>query len=114
MENCLFCKIVQGSIPAKIVYQDDQALAFDDINPQAPVHTLVIPKKHVAAIQDCDKTDQILLGHLLLACAQVAKQKGLAESGYRIVTNTGADSGQTVFHIHLHVMGGRHMAWPPG
>lgn len=114
MSDCLFCKIVEKKIPAKIVYEDDQAVAFDDIHPQAPVHTLVIPKKHVAAMQECAEPDQALLGHLLLACSKVAKLKGLSESGYRVVINTGRDGGQTVFHLHLHVTGGRHMGWPPG
>jgi histidine triad (HIT) family protein len=114
MVDCLFCKIVQKTIPAKIVYEDDRTLAFDDINPQAPVHSLVIPKKHVAALQDCRDQDSELLAQLLIACTNVAKQKGLSESGYRIVTNAGRDAGQTVFHVHLHVLGGRHMSWPPG
>lgn len=114
MTDCLFCKIVQKSIPAKIVYEDDQTLAFDDINPQAPVHTLIIPRKHIAAVQDCRNDESALLAQLLVTCANVAKQKGLSESGYRIVTNTGRDAGQTVFHLHLHVLGGRHMRWPPG
>ncbi len=114
MSDCLFCKIVDKKIPAKVVHEDDQILAFDDIHPQAPVHTLVIPKRHVATIQDCGAQDQSLLGQLMLTCAKVAKLKGLAESGYRVAMNTGADGGQTVFHLHLHVMGGRHMGWPPG
>jgi histidine triad (HIT) family protein len=114
MTDCLFCKIVQKSIPAKIVYEDDQTLAFDDINPQAPVHTLIIPKKHIAAVQDCRDEESALLAQLLVTCANIAKQKGLSQSGYRIVTNTGRDAGQTVFHLHLHVLGGRHMRWPPG
>jgi histidine triad (HIT) family protein len=114
MSECLFCNIVGKKIPAKIVYEDNYALAFDDINPQAPVHTLVIPKKHITAVQDCNAEDQGLLGQLLIACVKVAKQKGLAESGYRMVANTGRDAGQTVSHLHFHVMGGRHMAWPPG
>lgn len=114
MADCLFCKIVQKTIPAKIIYEDDRLVAFDDINPQAPVHTLIIPKKHVAAVRDCRDQDSDLLAELLIACTNVAKQKGLSESGYRIVTNTGRDAGQTVFHLHLHVLGGRHMSWPPG
>lgn len=114
MSHCLFCRIVDGSIPAKILYQDEQALAFEDINAQAPAHTLVIPKRHVASVQDCREQDQALLGHLLLTCSKVAQMKSLAESGYRIVMNTGADGGQTVFHLHFHVLGGRHMTWPPG
>ena len=114
MSDCLFCRIGSGQIPAKVVLQDDETLAFDDINPQAPVHTLVIPKKHVAAVEECGIQDQSLLGQLLLACSKIAKQKGLPGSGYRIVANTGRDGGQTVFHLHFHVMGGRHMGWPPG
>jgi histidine triad (HIT) family protein len=114
MTDCLFCRIVQKTIPAKIVHEDDRTLAFDDINPQAPVHTLIIPKKHVSTVQDCRDQDSDLLAELMVACANVAQQKGLAESGYRIVTNTGRDAGQTVFHLHLHVLGGRHLAWPPG
>lgn len=114
MSDCLFCRIVERKIPAQIVHEDDQTLAFDDINPQAPVHTLVIPKKHVAAVHEYGIQDQSLLGQLLLTCSKIAKQKGLSESGYRIVANTGREGGQTVFHLHFHVMGGRHMGWPPG
>jgi histidine triad (HIT) family protein len=114
MTDCLFCKIIEKRIPAKIVHEDDRTLAFDDINPQAPVHTLIIPKKHVPAVQDCRDQDTDLLAQLLITCTNVAKQKGLGESGYRIVTNTGRDAGQTVFHLHLHVLGGRHLSWPPG
>ena len=114
MSTCIFCRIVEGSIPAKLVYQDEHTLAFDDITPQAPVHTLVIPKRHVAAVQELSEADQALLGQLLLTCCKVATDKGLAESGYRIVANTGRDGGQSVFHLHFHVLGGRHLAWPPG
>lgn len=114
MTDCLFCRIVQRSIPAKIVHEDDRTVAFDDINPQAPVHTLIIPKKHVSAVQDCHDQDSDLLAQLMITCANVARLKGLAQSGYRIVTNTGRDAGQTVFHLHLHVLGGRHLGWPPG
>jgi histidine triad (HIT) family protein len=114
MTDCLFCKIIEKKIPARIVHEDDRTLAFDDINPQAPVHTLIIPKKHVAAVQDCRDQDADLLVQLLITCTNVAKHKGLGESGYRIVTNTGRDAGQTVFHLHFHVLGGRHLSWPPG
>jgi histidine triad (HIT) family protein len=114
MADCLFCKIVEKKIPAKLVLEDDQTLAFDDINPQAPVHTLVIPKRHVVAVKDCGQQDQAVLGQLLLSCKKVADLKGLNESGYRVVTNTGQDAGQSVAHLHFHVLGGRHMAWPPG
>jgi histidine triad (HIT) family protein len=114
MSDCLFCRIVEKKIPAKVVHEDDQILAFDDINPQAPVHTLVIPKRHVASVQDLGESDQVLLARLLLACTKVATNKGLADPGFRLVANTGRDGGQTVFHLHFHVMGGRHMTWPPG
>ena len=114
MSECLFCKIVEKKIPAKLVHEDEHTLAFDDINPQAPIHTLVIPKRHVDSIQNLGEADQALLARLLLTCTKVAKDKGLADSGYRLVANTGRDGGQTVFHLHMHVMGGRHMAWPPG
>jgi histidine triad (HIT) family protein len=114
VSSCIFCRIVEGSIPAKIVYQDEHTLAFDDIHPQAPVHTLVIPKRHVVSVQDIDEANQVLLGQLVLTCAKIAKDKGLSETGFRLVTNTGRDGGQTVSHLHIHVMGGRSMNWPPG
>ena len=114
MSDCLFCKIIQKTIPAKIVHEDERSLAFDDINPQAPVHSLIIPKQHVSTVEDCRDQASDLLAHLLVICTKVAKQKGLSESGYRIVTNTGRDAGQTVFHLHFHVLGGRHLSWPPG
>lgn len=114
MSACIFCKIIEGSIPAKIVFQDEHSLAFDDINPQAPVHTLVIPKRHVASVQELGESDQALLGRLLLTCTKIAKDKGLSGPGFRLVANTGQDGGQTVSHLHFHVLGGRHMAWPPG
>jgi histidine triad (HIT) family protein len=114
VSGCIFCRVIEGSIPAKIVYQDEHTLAFDDINPQAPVHTLVIPKRHVASVQELGESDQALLGRILLTCAKIAKDKGLSDSGFRLIANTGRDGGQTVFHLHFHVMGGRHMGWPPG
>ncbi len=114
MSACIFCRIVDGDIPAKIALEDEQALAFEDSNAQAPVHILVIPKRHITSVDDCRESDQALLSHLLLTCSKVARIKNLAESGYRIVTNIGADGGQTVPHIHFHVLGGRRMAWPPG
>lgn len=114
MSACIFCRIVDGGIPAKIVHQDERALVFEDMNAQAPVHLLVIPKHHVTSVQDCQVEDEALLGHLVLTCSKAARMKNLAESGYRIVTNTGADGGQSVPHLHFHVVGGRHMAWPPG
>ena len=114
MSDCLFCKIVEKKFPAKLVQEDEHTVAFDDINPQAPVHTLVIPKRHVTAVQDLGLEDERLLARLLMSCTKVAALKGLQNSGYRVVTNTGKDAGQTVFHLHFHVLGGRHMSWPPG
>jgi histidine triad (HIT) family protein len=114
VSDCLFCRIIGGNIPAKVVDQDEYTLAFDDINPQAPVHTLVIPKRHVSSVHDLEEPDQALLGRLLLMCNKVAKMKGLSEPGFRLVVNTGRDGGQTVSHVHFHVLGGRHLGWPPG
>jgi histidine triad (HIT) family protein len=114
MSACLFCKIVAKTIPAAFVYEDEMVIAFDDINPQAPAHTLVIPRKHVASIAELQASDAGLLGHLMLAGNTIAQQKGIADAGYRFVVNTGVHGGQTVFHLHLHVLGGRHFAWPPG
>lgn len=113
-QDCLFCKIAAGRIPAGVVYEDDLTLAFRDINPQAPVHVLVIPRAHVASLDEAADADEALMGRLLLAAARVARQEGLAEGGYRTVINTGAGAGQSVFHIHLHVLGGRPLSWPPG
>jgi histidine triad (HIT) family protein len=111
--DCIFCKIVDGTIPAKRLYEDDETLAFADLNPQAPTHLLVIPKQHITSLADATPEHQRLLGQLLSAAAEVARRQGL-DNGYRIVINTGADGGQTVGHLHLHVLGGRHMNWPPG
>jgi histidine triad (HIT) family protein len=111
-ESCLFCRIVGGEIPAKIVAQTDDCVAFRDINPQAPVHIVVIPRKHVSSLAEVD--DPELVGRLALLAADIARSEGIAESGYRTVINTNADAGQTVFHIHLHLLGGRRMGWPPG
>jgi len=113
MGDTLFGKIIRREIPAEIVYEDDDVLAFRDINPQAPVHVLVIPHKHVASLAEAEKTDEALLGHLLWAAAEVARMKALA-NGYRVVISTGRDGGQTVDHLHVHVLGGRAMHWPPG
>jgi histidine triad (HIT) family protein len=114
MSDCIFCHIVARTIPATLVYEDDLVIAFDDINPQAPTHTLVIPRKHVTSIAELEDLDVGLLGRLMLAGNNISKLKGIADSGYRFVINTGANGGQTVSHLHLHVLGGRHMAWPPG
>jgi histidine triad (HIT) family protein len=111
--ECLFCRIVAGSIPAKRVYEDELCLAFADINPQAPTHLLVIPKEHIASTAHAEATHGPLLGHLVAKAAEIAREAGLAK-GYRLVINTGDDGGQTVDHLHVHVLGGRHMSWPPG
>ncbi len=111
--SCLFCKIVEGTIPSTAVYQDDQCFAFKDIDPKAPIHVLVIPRRHIASLADAGASDQPLLGHLLRAAAEIARAQGLA-NGYRVVISTGRDGGQTVDHLHVHVMGGRAMHWPPG
>jgi histidine triad (HIT) family protein len=111
--DCLFCKIVAGSIPAKRVYEDALCLCFADINPQAPTHLLIIPKEHIASQAHAEETHAALLGHLVAKAAEVARGKGLS-NGYRVVINTGPDGGQTVDHLHLHLLGGRHMGWPPG
>lgn len=113
MSNCLFCKIVAGDIPAKRLYEDDLSLAFADINPQAPVHLLVIPKQHIASTAHTSADDAGLLGHLLTTVVKIAVEQRL-DHGYRVVINTGADGGQTVDHLHLHLLGGRPMGWPPG
>ena len=112
--DCLFCKIVAGAVPAKLVYQDDLIVAFRDINPVAPTHILLIPRRHVAGLDDAETSDQSLLGALLLAARQLARDEGLAEGGYRVVTNTGHNAGQSVPHLHFHLIGGRAMRWPPG
>ncbi len=112
--DCIFCKILKKEIPSKIVYEDDKCLAFEDINPQAPVHILVIPKKHIATTLDLGEEDKEVIGHLVVVAAQIAKEKQIADSGYRLVINTNKDAGQTVFHVHLHLLGGRVMSWPPG
>jgi histidine triad (HIT) family protein len=112
-QETIFSKIIRKEIPADIVYEDDLALAFRDINAQAPVHILVIPKKPIAKLSDATPDDQALLGHLLLTVKKVAEQAGLS-NGYRLVVNTGEDGGQTVYHMHLHILGGRQMTWPPG
>ncbi len=114
MSDCLFCKMVAGEIAADVVYEDDDVLAFRDINPQAPTHVLVIPKEHLATINDLNSADAQIMGRLFLAAKKVAEQEGIAEVGYRTVMNCNEDAGQTVFHIHLHVLGGRRMKWPPG
>ena len=112
--SCLFCKIVAGEIPAAKVYEDDQLIAFKDITPQAPMHVLVVPKRHVATLNDLSAADDGLVGAMVRRAAAIAKEQGFDGPGYRTVFNCNAQAGQTVFHIHLHVFGGRTMTWPPG
>jgi histidine triad (HIT) family protein len=114
MADCLFCNIVARKIPAQIVFENDHVVAFKDIRPMAPTHALVIPKKHVAGIHEIEAEDAGLLGQVLLAARDVAEKLGLNNGGYRLVINQGPDAGQSVFHLHCHVLGGRPMAWPPG
>lgn len=114
MTDCLFCRIVSKKIPSNIVYEDETAIAFEDINPQAPVHVLVVPKKHISTSLEIEEKDNALTGHLLRVAAGIAKEKGIDKRGFRLVMNTNAEAGQSVYHIHLHLMGGRLMHWPPG
>jgi histidine triad (HIT) family protein len=114
VSDCLFCAIVAGDIPADVVHRDDDAVVFRDISPQAPVHVLVIPTAHHATAADLAATDAALAGRLLALAGDIARSEGIADSGYRIVTNTGAGAGQSVHHVHFHVLGGRDLTWPPG
>ena len=114
MTDCLFCKMVSGEIAPDKVFENDDVLAFRDINPQAPTHVLVVPKRHVATLNELDDESAGLVGKMVLAAAEVARREGFAEQGYRTIINCNADGGQTVFHIHLHLLGGRVMGWPPG
>ena len=111
--DCLFCKILSGEIPADIVYESDTAVAFRDINSMAPTHVLIIPRKHISTINDIEKDDELIIGSLYTAAREIAAQEGIAKEGYRAVMNCNESAGQSVFHIHLHVMGGRSMGWPP-
>lgn len=111
--DCLFCKIIEGKIPSIAVFQDDKSYAFSDINPQAPVHVLIVPREHIISLADAGAHHPGLLGHLLWVAAEIARTKNLAE-GYRAVINTGEHGGQTVDHLHVHLLGGRHLTWPPG
>lgn len=114
MSECIFCKIANEEIPADVVYQNDDLVAFRDLNPQAPTHILVIPRRHIPTTNDLAEEDGELMGKLILAARDIARQEGIAESGYRTVLNCNAGAGQTVFHIHLHLLGGRPLGWPPG
>ena len=112
--DCLFCKIANNEIPANIVYRDDLIMIFDDINPQAPHHKLIVPVNHISTLNDLHGEDDDLVGHMVQSGAMLAKELGIAEEGYRVVFNCNAGAGQTVFHIHAHLLGGRQMSWPPG
>jgi histidine triad (HIT) family protein len=112
--GCLFCRIVEGKKASSIVYEDEVVLAFEDINPQAPVHTILIPKKHIPSLLEMQKEDVPLIGHLIMTATIVAKHKGIAERGFRLLTNCNWESGQIIRHLHFHLLGGRHMHWPPG
>lgn len=112
--DCLFCKIADGEIPAKVIYADDEVVAFDDIAPHAPQHKIIIPRKHIATLNELTTEDQSIIGKVMLTATQLAKKLGVAEDGYRLVWNCNAGAGQTVWHIHLHLLGGRQLHWPPG
>ena len=114
MSDCLFCRIIKKEIPASVVYEDDSVLVFNDINPQAPLHALVVPKRHIASLNELTPGDDGIVGTMVRRAAAVAREKGYAERGFRTVFNTNAEAGQTVFHIHLHVLAGRGLTWPPG
>ena len=114
MAGCLFCGIIDGRVPANVVYQDERVVAFTDINPQAPVHLLIIPRKHVAGVLDAAVEDHDLIGAIFAVAARLAQEHGIADSGFRVVVNSGSDAGQSVFHLHYHLLGGRRMSWPPG
>ncbi len=114
MTDCLFCKIRDGEIKGDIVFENDDVLAFNDVNPQAPVHILIIPKKHIATVNDMDDSDESVMGKLFSAAKNIASQQSIAEDSYRLVVNCNERAGQTVFHIHMHLLAGRNMTWPPG
>lgn len=114
MNDCLFCKMIAGEIPCNIVYENESVFAFRDIDPKAPTHILLIPRKHIRSINELGESDQTLAGELLLIAKKIAKDEGIDESGFRTIFNTNSDGGQTVFHMHMHILGGRKMAWPPG
>lgn len=112
--NCIFCKIVSGEIPSVKVFEDDRIAAFNDINPQAPIHNLIVPKQHIDSLDKAEDSDRDILGQLLLTAAGIARRNGFAEAGYRVVINTNSDGGQTVFHLHVHLLAGRPFIFPPG
>jgi histidine triad (HIT) family protein len=114
VSDCLFCGVVKGDVKGNIVYQDNSVVAFKDINPKAPVHLLIVPRKHIATLLDLQQEDKGLIGDIFSVANQLAKDQGIAKEGFRLVVNCGAGAGQSVFHIHFHLLGGRHMTWPPG
>ena len=114
MADCLFCRIATGQIPASIVYQDDRLMAFQDLNPQAPLHVLIIPRRHIATLNDLTAGDDLLVGEMIRRAAAIAQEQGYADRGYRTLFNCNREAGQSVFHVHLHLLAGRSMAWPPG
>lgn len=114
MSDCLFCGIIQGEVKGNIVYQDPSTVAFRDVRPQAPVHILIVPRKHVATVLDLGDVDRDLVGHIFQVAARLAKDEGISESGFRVVVNCGRQAGQTVYHLHFHLLGGRDLGWPPG
>jgi len=113
-QSCVFCQVVSGDMPSKKVYEDELTVAFEDVRPQAPTHVLLIPREHIESLNDASHSDEQLLGHMMRTAAKVANQLGIAEDGFRTVINTGPNGGQTVPHLHLHILGGRFMTWPPG
>ncbi|NLM35825.1 MAG: histidine triad nucleotide-binding protein [Clostridiales bacterium] len=114
MADCIFCKIIKGEIPSEKVYENENVIAFKDINPAAPVHILIIPRKHISSINDIEEMDSNIIGEIFLAAKEIARQLGIAEDGYRVVSNCGEKAGQTVMHLHYHLIGGRSLTWPPG
>lgn len=114
MTDCIFCKIAAGEIPADLLYEDDQVVCFPDLNPQAPFHALIIPRKHIATLNELDENNNAIIGHMMHAATKIAKKQGFDQAGYRTVMNCNDDGGQTVFHIHLHLLAGRRLSWPPG
>lgn len=114
MSECLFCGIAEGTAKGEVIYQDDSVVAFRDIRPQAPVHILIIPRQHIASLSDLELENKELTGHVFQIAVKLAREQGVAQSGFRVVVNCGSDAGQTVFHLHYHLLGGRHFGWPPG
>ena len=114
MKDCLFCGIIEGKVKGELVYEDPSVVAFKDIGPKAPVHILIVPRKHIASLLDLGPEDRALVGDIFRVAAKLAQEQGIANKGFRVVVNCGADAGQTVFHLHYHLLGGRHMNWPPG